>query len=462
MKTVIRGGTIVTAADVVHADLLIADGKIEMIGENLVRFADEEIDASGKIVIPGGIDPHTHLDMPTRSTQTSDDFETGTIAAAAGGTTTIIDFAMQEKGQSLFDVLDIWHKKAEGKAVIDYSFHMMIGDLSGPVMDEIVKLPEAGVTSLKVFLAYKHTLQVDDQTLFQSLLQSGKSGTLVAVHCENGDVIDTLVNKALSDGRTDPLFHAITRPPDAEGEATQRAIALASIAGVPIYIVHVSCKEALEQVIRARTDGKPVYAETCVHYLVLDESAYSKPGFEGAKYVCSPPLRAKHHQEHLWSGLKNGFLQTLASDHCPFCYKEQKELGKGNFSLIPNGVPGIEDRMTVFYTAGVRSGKISVNQFVDITSTRSAKIFGLYPKKGTIAAGADADLVIWDPEKEKTVSAQHQHQRVDYNLFEGMKVKGVPAQVLSRGKTIIKENEFVGSAGWGKFVPRAVHTRFHG
>lgn len=462
MRTCIVGGTIVTAADTYQADILIENGKIIAIGQDVTKDATKIIDATGKLVMPGGIDPHTHLDMETNVTVTSDDFATGTIAAVAGGTTTIIDFANQEPGESLHDVLRRWHQKARGKSVIDYSFHIVVRDLTEFVYDELLSLPDEGITSIKLFLAYKDTLQVDDQTLFKVLERSKETGSLVAVHCENGDVIDSLIKAVLARGKNGPLYHALTRPTEVEREATGRAIALAHIADVPIYIVHVSCKDALEEIIHARKRGIPVYGETCIQYLSLDDSVYEKPDFEGAKYVCSPPLRPKEHQAHLWNGLKNGYLHTLASDHCPFCFDGQKDIGKENFALIPNGIPTIEDRLKVFYTLGVNTGEISLNQFVDITSTRVAKIFGLYPKKGTIAIGSDADIVIWDPNKEEEITARDQFQHVDYNSFEGMKVKGVPDIVIARGETVFQNNEFVGVLGRGEFVPRNIVSKFQG
>jgi len=456
MKKIIRNGTVVTASDTFKADILIENGKIATIGQNLTDSSAEIIDADGKYVFPGGIDPHTHLDMPFGGTVTKDDFESGTIAAAFGGTTTIIDFCLTNKGEPLQNAIDIWHTKSSEKAVIDYGFHLMIGEINEDVLNELPKVMEAeGITSFKVFMAYKNVLQADDETIFRTLVTVNELGGLVMVHAENGDVIDYLVKKALADGNTDPIYHALTRPPEAEGEATGRAIQLAGLANAQLYVVHVSCAEAVDKIAKARKKGYKIYGETCPQYLVLDQSYLEKSDFEGAKYVWSPPLREKWNQDVLWTALRNGELQTLGSDQCSFDFKGQKELGRGNFSKIPNGGPLIEDRVSVLFSEGVKKGRITLNQFVDIISTRSAKLFGLYPKKGSILIGADADLVIFDPDIERIISATTHHLAVDYNALEGMKITGEPVSVLSRGEFVIKDKQFVGQLGRGQYLKRA-------
>ncbi|CAB3395374.1 dihydropyrimidinase [Kyrpidia spormannii] len=453
MSTVIRGGTIVTASDIVRADVLIEDGIVTSIAANLPAAGHDVVDATGCYLFPGGIDPHTHLDMPFGGTVTADDFRTGTIAAAFGGTTTVIDFALHAKGQSLHDAVRIWHGKAEGKAAVDYSFHVMIGDLREDVMREIPDVVEReGVSSFKVFMAYKGTFQVDDETLFRTLRMAADVGALVQVHAENGDVIDVLVREALAKGQIEPRYHALTRPPEAEGEATARAIRLAEIAKAPLYVVHVTCAQAADAISDARKRGLPIYGETCPQYLVCDIGDYDRPGFEGAKYVMSPPLREKWHQDVLWGKLANLELQAFGSDQCSFNFKGQKELGLHNFSLIPNGAPTIEDRMAILYHFGVNEGRIGLNKFVALTSTNVAKLFGLFPRKGTIAVGSDADIVIWDPEVERTITAETHHMNVDYNPFEGMRVKGKPRKVFLRGHLIVDGDSFLGEPGMGSFL----------
>jgi dihydropyrimidinase len=421
----IRGGTVVTAADTYQADILIHNEKIAAIGESLEADDAEVVDAAGCYVFPGGIDPHTHLDMPFGGTVTADDFFTGTRAAAFGGTTSIIDFCLTSKGETLQSAIATWHEKARGKAVIDYGFHLMIGEANDQVLEELETVVKTeGITSLKVFMAYKNVFQADDETLFKTLIRARELGALVQVHAENGDVIDFLIKKALAHEQTDPIYHALTRPPEAEGEATGRAIALTALADAQLYVVHVSCAAAVERIAEAREKGWKIYGETCPQYLVLDISYLEKPDFEGAKYVWSPPLREKWNQEVLWSALKSGILQTVGSDHCSFHFAGQKELGRGDFSKIPNGGPIIEDRFSILYSEGVHAGRISLNQFVDMTSTKVAKLFGMFPNKGTIAVGTDADIVIFDPRVTRTISAQTHHMNVDYNPFEGMEVQG--------------------------------------
>ncbi|MEH7336145.1 dihydropyrimidinase [Neobacillus drentensis] len=459
MKKIIKNGTIVTATDTYQAELLIEDGKIAQIGTNLSAIGAEIVDAKGCLVFPGGIDPHTHLDMPFGGTITKDDFESGTIAAAFGGTTSIIDFCLTNKGEPLKDAIQTWHGKSKDKAVIDYGFHLMIGEINDKVLNELPQvINEEGITSFKVFMAYKNVLQADDETLFRTLVTAKEHGGLVMVHAENGDVIDYLTKKALEEGKTEPIYHALTRPQELEGEATGRAARLTGLANSQLYVVHVSCSDAVEQIAEARSKGFNVWGETCPQYLVLDQSYLEKPNFEGAKYVWSPPLREKWNQEVLWNALKNGTLQTFGSDQCSFDFKGQKELGRNDFTKIPNGGPIIEDRLTILFSEGVKKGRISLNQFVDLTSTRVAKLFGLFPKKGTIAIGSDADLVIFDPNVERVISAETHHMAVDYNAFEGMKVTGEPVSVLVRGDYVIRDKQFVGKPGSGQYLKREKYS----
>src|SRR5919112_3299860 len=455
MKLLIPGGTVVTASDIYQGDILVEDERITTIGSELKVAADRVIDARGKYVLPGGIDCHTHLDMPFGGTTSADDFESGTIAAAFGGTTSIVDFAIQYKGQTLQHAWETWMRKAEGRAAIDYGFHMIVTDLKEQVEAEMDTLVREGVTSFKLFMAYPGVFMLDDATIFRALLRTGQNGGTICMHAENGGVIDVLVKKALAEGKTAPKYHALTRPARAEAEATHRAIALAEIADVPVYIVHLSAAEALEMVTEARDRGLPAYAETCPQYLFLSYDNYEEPGFNGAKYVMSPPLREKWHQDVLWKGLAKNDLQAISTDHCPFCMKEQKTLGQGDFSKIPNGAPGIETRMSLVYDGGVRTGRISLNRFVELTSTSPAKIFGLFPRKGTIAPGSDADIVIFDPKKKTRLSQKTLHMKVDYNPYEGREVTGVTETVLSRGRVIIDAGTFTGKAGGGAFLKRA-------
>ncbi len=456
MKILIKNGTIVTAAETYEGDLLIDDGKIAVIGQGLgVEAVDKIYDAAGKYVLPGAVDVHTHLDAPQMGTVTADDFESGTTAAAWGGTTTIVDFAVQPRGGSLLQGYETWHRKADGKAVIDYAFHMVIRELSGQTLPEMDLLArDEGVTSFKLYMAYPGDLMVDDSQIFRIMQRSGTNGSLVCMHAENGDVIDTIVKKALAEGKTGPKYHSLTRPVRAEQEATHRAIALSEMAGVPVYIVHLSSAGALQEVRNARDLGLPVYAETCPHYLFLSIEEYDRPGFEAAKYVMTPPLREKQHQAALWKGLAGRDIQVISTDHCPFCWKEQKEIGKDDFSLIPNGAPGIESRLMLVYDGGVRPGLISLNRMVELLSTNPARLMGLYPTKGTLAPGSDADVVIFDPQATLVLSAATHHTKVDYNLFEGREVTGVPVTVLVRGEAVIEERKFVGQPGSGRFIKR--------
>ena len=461
-KTLITGGTVVTAADTYRADVLIDGEKVAAIGTALPAAGAKRVDASGKLVIPGGIDVHTHMELPFGGTFASDDFETGTVAAAFGGTTTIVDFAVQGFGEPLEKARDLWLSKARGKAVVDYGLHMIVRDVSDAVLREMGTMVKEGVSSFKLFMAYPGVFMVDDAAIFKALVRSAEVGGLICMHAENGGVIDVLVKKALAAKHTAPKWHALTRPPEAEGEATGRAFRLAEMAGgVPLYIVHLSAAQALEQVRLVRDRGLPAYAETCPQYLFLSYDNYEEPGFDGAKYVMSPPLRERWHQEELWKGLQRNDLQVVSTDHCPFCMKEgfmglpkQKELGKGDFSKIPNGAPGVETRMALLYDGGVAQGRITASRWVELTATTPAKIMGLFPRKGTIAVGSDADIVVWDPKAIQTLSAKTHHMRVDYNPYEGRRVKGKAAVVLSRGEVIVEGGTFHGKKGRGKFLKR--------
>jgi len=448
--TIVRGGTVVTATDKFPADVLIENGRVTAIAQQLKTNGHESVDASGCYVFPGFIDPHTHLDMPFGGTTTADDFASGTIAAALGGTTTIVDFALHTRGDSLANALKTWHGKADGKAAIDYAFHLTIADGRPETIEEIPQMIEReGVNSFKVFMAYKHVLQVDDETIFKVLKAAAKFGGLVQVHAENGDVIEVTVKEALAEGKTAPKYHALTRPVELEGEATSRAIRLAEVAGAPLYVVHVSSAMAADAISDGRKRGLPIYGETCPQYLVCDVSDYDRPDFAGANYVMSPPLREKRDQAVLIKKLKNGELHAFGSDHCSFNNCGQKELGKNDFSKIPNGAPTIEDRVAILFEHGVNKGIIGLNQFVALASTNPAKLFGLFPRKGTVAVGSDADLVIWDPNAERTISAKTHHMRVDNNIFEGMKVRGRPRVVFLRGRKVVEQDKFLAEPGYG-------------
>src|ERR671914_1857341 len=457
MKTLIRNGRVVTAVDDYKADVLVEGETVSTIGAKLDVEADVVIDAAGKLVIPGGIDPHTHMELPFGGTEASDDFRTGTIAAAHGGTTTIIDFAVQYKGQALLEAVDNWHKKAEGKTAIDYGFHLITTEFEDNQTEELYTVMDEGVTSFKLFMAYPGVFLADDATIFRAMSAAGERGGLICMHAENGIVINEIIKRFLADGRTAPKYHALTRPTIAEAEGVHRAIAIAEMAEAPVYIVHLSCADALNQVREARDRGLPAFAETCPQYLFLSYDNYEEPGFEGSKYVMSPPLRHKTTQDRLWRGLAFNDLQAIATDHCPFCMKE-KHLGDGDFSKIPNGAPGVETRMSLVYDGGVRAGKISMNRFVELTSTSPAKIFGMFPKKGTIAPGSDADIVIFDPTKTWKISQKTHHMKVDYNPYEGREVTGVTETVLSRGRVIVDKGKFTGKAGAGSFLRRACRT----
>src|SRR5690349_6551726 len=453
MKTLIKNGRVVTAVDDYKADVLIEDERVSVIGANLQMEVDHTIDAAGKLVIPGGIDPHTHMELPFGGTESSDDFRTGTIAAAHGGTTSIIDFAVQYKGQSLIEAVDNWHKKAEGKTAIDYGFHLITTELEDNQIEEMYTVMDEGITSFKLFMAYPGVFLVDDATIFRAMSAAGERGGLICMHAENGIVINEIIKRALEQGRTAPKWHALTRPTLAEAEGVHRAIAIAEMAESPVYIVHLSCTDALNQVRQARDRGIPAFAETCPQYLFHSIDDYGD-GWDGARFVMTPPLREKHNQAELWKGLKMDDLQVISTDHCPFCMKEQKELGVGDFSKIPNGAPGVENRLALIYNGGVVENRISLNRFVELTSTAAAKMFGLFPKKGTIAVGSDADIVIFDPEKEHTFGVDAEHMNVDYSSYEGWKMKGKVETVLSRGRVVIENGEHKGRAGDGQFLKR--------
>ncbi|HYN89180.1 MAG TPA: dihydropyrimidinase [Ardenticatenaceae bacterium] len=459
MRTLIRGGRIVTAGDEYVGDILIDGEQIALIGRDLQEIpADRTVDASGRYVLPGGIDVHTHLDMPFGGTVSADDFFTGHRAAAFGGTTTHVDFAIQGKGDSLRQTLSNWHERASGKAAIDYGFHVAITDLDDRVMEEIGELPGMGVTTIKLFMAYKGALMIDDETLFKSMIKAGESGVMVMVHAENGDVVDVLIKKAISDGNLSPIWHALTRPPAAEAEATARAVRLAEIAGTPLYVVHLTEKNALKAVAEARARGQKAYAETCIQYLFFTKDDLGREGFEGAKWVCSPPFREAEDQEALWQGLRTGDLSAVSTDHCPFNFGGQKELGKDNFAKIPNGVPGIEDRLYALWDIGVKGGQISPSRFVELVATNPAKLMGIYPRKGTIAVGSDADVLIWDGDARHTVSAKTHHMNVDYNLYEGRELQGKAERVFVRGNLVVDGDQWLGEQGSGQFLHRATPT----
>jgi len=453
MRTLIKNGRVVTAVDDYRADILVEGETVSTIGAKLDMEADVVIDAGGKLVIPGGIDPHTHMELPFGGTEASDDFRTGTIAAAHGGTTTIIDFAVQYKGQALREGLDTWHAKAEGKAAIDYGFHLIVTDLEDERVPELYKAMDEGVTSFKLFMAYPGVFLADDATIFRAMSAAGSRGGLICMHAENGIVINEIIKRALAEGRTAPKYHALTRPTIAEAEGVHRAIAISEMAESPVYIVHLSCADSLNQVREARDRGLPAFAETCPQYLFLSIDDYGE-GFEGAKYVMTPPLREKWNQDELWKGLRTDDLQVISTDHCPFCMKEQKELGRDDFSKIPNGAPGVEHRMSLIYDGGVVKNRVSLNRFVELTSTAAAKMFGLFPRKGTIAVGSDADIVVFDPERKQTISASTHHMNVDYSAYEGREVQGTVETVLSRGRVVVEGGEFKGKAGAGQFLKR--------
>jgi len=456
MSVLIKGGRIVTAADDYVADVYVEDETVTLIGAELDQPADKTIDATGKYVLPGMVDPHTHLDMPFGGTVTIDDVESGQTAAAFGGTTTHVDFIIQPQGATFAQALDEWRAKANGKQVIDMGYHMAVTDLEhGGTLEELATLPDEGITSYKLFMAYKGALMVDDETLFRTMEVAAETGALVMVHAENGDVIDVLVKQALAAGDTEPIYHALTRPPEAEGEATNRAIQLARLAGAPLYVVHVTCREAVQPIARARDDGWNVWGETCTQYFFNSLDDIAKPDFEGAKYVYSPPVRDKSNWDVLWNAVRTDVLSAVSTDHCAFLWDGQKTMGKDDFSKIPNGAPGLENRLQMIHMFGVRAGRISLNRMVELLATNPAKLFGLYPRKGTIAVGSDADIVVFDPEKRVTITAASHHSKSDYNLFEGTEVTGSPETVLLRGHVLVENDELAAQPGIGRYVARA-------
>ncbi|WP_028801906.1 dihydropyrimidinase [Streptomyces sp. 142MFCol3.1] len=458
-RTVIRGGLVITASDEIHADVLIEDGRIAALAATGTPAAEawtaeRTIDATGKYVIPGGVDAHTHMELPFGGTFASDTFETGTRAAAWGGTTTIIDFAVQSVGRSLREGLDTWNAKADGNCAIDYGFHMIVSDVNQETLKEMDLLVEEGVTSFKQFMAYPGVFYSDDGQILRAMQRSAENGGLIMMHAENGIAIDVLVEQALARGETDPRFHGEVRKALLEAEATHRAIKLAQVAGAPLYVVHVSAQEAVAELTRARDEGLNVFGETCPQYLFLSTDNLAEPDFEGSKYVCSTPLRPREHQAALWRGLRTNDLQVVSTDHCPFCFVGQKELGRGDFSKIPNGLPGVENRMDLLHQAVV-DGHISRRRWIEIACATPARMFGLYPKKGTIAPGADADVVIYDPHAEQVMSVETHHMNVDYSAYEGKRVTGRVESVLSRGEPVITEREFTGRVGHGVYTPRS-------
>ena len=456
MSVLIKGGRIVTAADDYVADIYVEDETVSLIGESLDMSADKVIDASGKYVLPGLVDPHTHLDMPFGGTVTIDDVESGQTAAAFGGTTTHVDFIIQPAGSTFADAIADWRSKANGKQVIDMGYHMAVTDLKeGGTLEELATLPGQGITSYKLFMAYKGALMVDDETLFRTMEVAARTGALVMVHAENGDAIDVLVKEALAAGNTAPVYHALTRPPETEGEATNRAIQLARVAGCPLYVVHVSCKESVEPITLAREKGWDVWGETCTQYFFVDTTFLERPDFEGAKYVYTPPPREKANQDVLWNAVRTDVLSAISTDHCAFLWDGQKSLGKDDFSKIPNGGPGLENRLHMIHHFGVGEGRITLNRMVELLATNPAKLFGLYPRKGTIAPGSDADLVIFDPSKRKTITVADQHSKTDYNLYEGTEVSGDVDTVLVRGTVVVDDGELRVEPGFGEFVERA-------
>jgi len=467
MQIVIKGGTVITATESMEADVLIEGEKVVALAapgsHAWEEGAGRVIDASGKWVVPGGIDVHTHMELPFGGTVASDDFESGTRAAAWGGTTTIIDFGVQVKGDSLMGGFEAWMAKAEGKCAIDYGFHMIVGDVNDESLKEMDIAMGEGVTSFKLFTAYPGVFYSDDGDILLAMQKAAENGSTIMMHAENGMVIDVLRDQALQRGETDPVYHGITRPAMTEAEATHRVIALAEFAGSPVYIVHVSAAEAVDEIMMGRDRGSNVFGETCPHYLFLSLDDLAKPEFEGSKYVCSTPLRPTEggHQERLWTGLATNDLQIVSTDHCPFCFDDhpdlgtQKKLGLGDFTKIPNGLPGVEDRFGLIYHGAVAEGRLNANRWVETCATSPAKMFGLYPRKGTIAVGSDADIVVFDPNAQRVLSAETHHMNVDYSAYEGMEVRGRVETVLSRGRVLIHAGEYHGKPGDGEYLPRS-------
>ncbi|MFI5063564.1 MAG: dihydropyrimidinase [Streptosporangiales bacterium] len=457
---VIAGGLVLSPAGRIEADVLVDGERITALAardSELARSwaasADRALDAAGLYVLPGGIDVHTHMEMPFGGTFSADTFETGTRAAAWGGTTTIVDFAVQAKGTSLLATLDKWHAKADGNCAVDYGFHMIVSDVNDTTLKEMESCIGAGVNSFKMFMAYPGVFYATDGEILRAMQRAADTGAMIMMHAENGIAIDELVARALAEGRTDPVQHGLTRPPELEAEATHRAITLARVTGAPLYIVHLSAAQALQAVTEARDTGQNVFAETCPQYLYLSLDDLARPDFEGAKYVASPPLRPREHQASLWRGLRTNDLSVVSTDHCPFCFKDQKELGRGDFSKIPNGMPGVEHRMDLLHQ-GVVSGELSLARWVEVASATPARMFGLWPRKGVIAPGSDADIVLYDPAARQTLSASTHHMNVDYSAYEGMPITGQVRTVLSRGQVVIDGGEYHGRTGHGQFLRR--------
>jgi dihydropyrimidinase len=460
MSVLIKNGRIVTASDDYIADLFVENGKISAIGMNLSVQSEKEIDASGKLVFPGGVDPHVHLDMPFMGTFSSDDYESGTRAALFGGTTTVIDFILQTQGNTLRSALDTWREKSEGKAIGDYSYHMAVTDFNDDIAREVVGfIEEQGITSFKTFMAYKGALMIDDGQMVQLMKVVKKHGGIVTVHATNGDMIDSLIVKHLSEGKTSPLYHYLSQPEVTESEASARFADMLHYTGCTGYIVHMTCKGALDAVRRAALRNQRVFVETCPQYLLLDAKVYDDD-FEGAKWVMSPPIREKKDQEALWAGLRQGLVNVVGTDHCPFTW-EQKQRGKDDFSKIPNGHPAIEHRMELMYSEGVKKGRISLSKFVEVTATNPAKIFGMYPQKGTLAIGSDADVVIFDPDKKHILSKDSHHMNADYSGYEGWNVTGKTETVLLRGQIAIEKGQCHLKAGNGQFIRRGKTSYLH-
>lgn len=460
-RTLISGGLVVTAAEELEAEVLVEDGKVAALalrGSEAARtWADsgaETIDATGHYVIPGGVDGHTHMEMPFGGTYSADTFETGTRAAAWGGTTTIVDFAIQRPGESVRSGVDAWRAKADGNCAIDYAFHAILSDVNESALREMDVLVDEGITSFKLFMAYPGVFYSDDGQILRAMQRGAANGALTMMHAENGIAIDVLVEQALAEGKTDPRYHGEVRRALLESEATHRAIQLARVAGAALYVVHVSAAEAVEELTRARDRGLNVFGETCPQYLFLSTDNLAEPHFEGAKYVCSTPLRPREHQAHLWKALRTNDLSVVSTDHCPFCFVGQKDMGVGDFSKIPNGMPGVEHRMDLLHQAVVE-GHISRRRWIELACATPARMFGMYPGKGTVAPGADADLVVYDPNAEQVISAKTHHMNVDYSAYEGKRVRGRARTVLSRGRVIVDRGSYLGRAGDGRYVPRS-------
>lgn len=457
MGVILQGGVIVTDKDRLKADILIENGKVTDINREIKINDHEVIEVGGCIIFPGGIDPHTHFDLDVGSTVTADDFASGTKAALMGGTTTIIDFATQDKGKTLKEALEVWHRKAHNKAYCNYGFHMAITHWNKNTACEMDDMKREGITSFKMYMAYKNTLQIDDAAIYEALEKSKEIGALIGFHCENGDIINLLVRRAVSEGKVEPKYHAVTRPAALEKEAITRVLNIAEMLDTSVYVVHLSSKEGLRAIKEARSRGVKVFTETCPQYLLLNDKCYENfngDEFNGAKYVMSPPLRKEEDEEVLWEALEKGEVDITATDHCSFNYKGQKELGRDDFSRIPNGVPGVEHRMVLLYTYGVSAGKISLNKYVEVTSTKAAKIFGMYPQKGTIEIGSDGDIVVWEPEAEGVITAVKQYQNVDYTPYEGFKLKGRVKHVFLNGEQVVRNGNFIEGNPKGKYIYR--------